>query len=135
MRAILVSFALTLLALAPAGAADSAVLDAWSAQRALAETSPFRGLPWRSVGPIVMGGRIVDVESVPGAPYTFYVAYASGGLWKTENNGASFEPVFDGNGVQAIVELAVVSVAIDGQQYLGLNLFEAVQDTMTAKIG
>jgi hypothetical protein len=32
---------------------------------------------------------------VPGEPYTFYVAYASGGVWKTTNNGISFEPLFD----------------------------------------
>ncbi len=52
-------------------------------------------LEWRDVGPVVQGGRLVDIEGVPGEPYTFYVAYASGGVWKTTNNGISFEPLFD----------------------------------------
>ena len=60
---------------------------AWEQHRQLEEDSLFRGLPWRSVGPIVMGGRIVDLEVVPGKPYSFLVAYASGGLWRTDNNG------------------------------------------------
>ena len=112
MRAILVSLVLCLLATAPGKTADTptaprATADAWPSHRALAETSPFRGLPWRNVGPIVMGGRIVDVEPVPGEPYTFYVAYASGGLWKTENNGATFTPVFDGQPTLIMGDVAV----------------------------
>jgi len=68
---------------------------AWQVHQSLVASSPFTGLEWRSVGPIVQGGRLVDLEVVPGQPYTFYAAYASGGLWKTSNNGHSFEPLFD----------------------------------------
>ena len=68
---------------------------AWERHQELQRTTPFAGLAWRSVGPVVQGGRLVDIEGVPGEPYTFYVAYASGGLWKTTNNGVSFEPLFD----------------------------------------
>ncbi len=68
---------------------------AWERHRQLADNSRFKGLRWRSVGPVVQGGRLVDIEGVPGEPYTFYVAYASGGVWKTTNNGVSFEPLFD----------------------------------------
>lgn len=67
----------------------------WEAHRALDEASEFRGLPWRSVGPVTQGGRVVDIEVVPGKPYSFYVAFASGGLWRTTNNGMTLEPVFD----------------------------------------
>ena len=69
--------------------------SAWETNRRLNEASLFHGLEWRSVGPVVQGGRVVDIETVPGEPYTFYVAYASGGLWKTTNNGVTFEPLFD----------------------------------------
>lgn len=69
--------------------------QAWERHQELDRTNLFRGLEWRDVGPVVQGGRLVDIEGVPGEPYTFYVAYASGGVWKTTNNGVSFEPLFD----------------------------------------
>ncbi len=68
---------------------------AWQRHQELDRESLFAGLEWRNVGPVVQGGRAVDIESVPGEPYTFYVAYASGGLWRTTNNGVTFEPLFD----------------------------------------
>ena len=68
---------------------------AWQRHQQLDAESLFQGLEWRNVGPVVQGGRVVDIESVPGEPYTFYVAYASGGLWRTTNNGVTFEPLFD----------------------------------------
>lgn len=70
-------------------------LEAWNAHQRMEEESLFRGLPWRCVGPVVQGGRLIDLEVAPDDPYTFYAAYASGGLWRTENNGLSFEPLFD----------------------------------------
>jgi photosystem II stability/assembly factor-like uncharacterized protein len=69
--------------------------QAWERHQELDRTTLFKGLEWRDVGPVVQGGRLVDIEGVPGEPYTFYVAYASGGVWKTTNNGISFEPLFD----------------------------------------
>jgi photosystem II stability/assembly factor-like uncharacterized protein len=80
----------------PDKAADYADKQAaWKVHEDLVAASPYTGLEWRSVGPVVQGGRLVDLEVVPGQPYTFYAAYASGGLWKTSNNGHSFEPLFD----------------------------------------
>ena len=81
---------------APAGPASAADRQAaWERHQQLAQGSLFRGLAWRSVGPVIQGGRVVDIENVPGEPFTFYVAYASGGLWLTKNNGDTFEPIFD----------------------------------------
>jgi photosystem II stability/assembly factor-like uncharacterized protein len=68
---------------------------AWQQHQRMEAESDFRGLRWRSIGPTGQGGRVVDFASVPGQPYTFYVAYASGGVWKTTNNGGSFEPLTD----------------------------------------
>ena len=70
--------------------------QAWEQHQQLEQSSLFAGLQWRSIGPTVQGGRIVDVEVHPSQPYTFYVAYASGGIWKTTNNGVSFTPLSDG---------------------------------------
>ena len=53
------------------------------------------GLDLRCVGPTVMSGRVVDIAVDSPDGRTFYVAYASGGLWRTVNHGTSFEPLFD----------------------------------------
>jgi photosystem II stability/assembly factor-like uncharacterized protein len=79
-----------------AGASTATERDAaWQQHQRMENESLFKGLEWRDIGPTVQGGRVVDFESVPGEPYTFYVAYASGGVWKTTNNGGSFEPLTD----------------------------------------
>ena len=81
---------------APQGpSTPEASAQAWEQNRTMAARSPMKGLPWRCIGPLQMGGRLVDIEVVPGSPYSFYVAFASGGLWKTDNNGVTFHPLFD----------------------------------------
>ena len=60
------------------------------AHAALQRATPFAGLAWRSIGPVLQGGRVVDIENIPGNPHGFYVAYASGGVWKTTDNGSTF---------------------------------------------
>ncbi len=49
----------------------------------------------RSIGPAVTGGRVHDVEALPGDPSTIFVATASGGLWKTTNRGHTWKNVFE----------------------------------------
>lgn len=80
---------------------------AWESHQALREASLFNGLEWRAIGPVVQGGRVVDIAAVPGEPYSFYVAYASGGLWKTTNNGVTFEPLFDDQPLLIMGDIAV----------------------------
>ena len=68
----------------PHGAFDASERQAaWERHRELQAAQPFKGLVWRSVGPVIQGGRVVDVAFVPGQPGSFYVAYATGGLWRT----------------------------------------------------
>jgi photosystem II stability/assembly factor-like uncharacterized protein len=55
----------------------------------------FKGIEFRSLGPSVTTGRISDVDIDPRNPNVWYVASASGGLWKTENRGNTFTPIFD----------------------------------------
>lgn len=60
-----------------------------------AQTNDFSAVKLENIGPTIMSGRIVDVAVNPENPTEFYAAYASGGLWYTNNNGTSFEPVMD----------------------------------------
>jgi photosystem II stability/assembly factor-like uncharacterized protein len=53
------------------------------------------GFKFRSVGPAFMSGRIADIAIHPDNPAVWYVAVGSGGVWKTSNAGATFEPIFD----------------------------------------
>ena len=67
----------------------------------------FSRLEWRSIGPANMGGRIADVEGVPGDPSIVYVASASGGLWKTTNGGVTWKPIFEREGTMSIGDIAL----------------------------
>src|SRR5689334_22805621 len=56
---------------------------------------PFPGLKFRNIGPATMGGRIDDLAVLESNPAVFYVGTATGGLWKTMNNGTTWEVLFD----------------------------------------
>jgi len=62
---------------------------------------------YRAIGPSRQSGRFVDFAVPEGQPYTFHAATASGGLWKTTNNGLTFEPIFDHEKVFSIGDIAV----------------------------
>jgi photosystem II stability/assembly factor-like uncharacterized protein len=64
-------------------------------------------MPWRSVGPANFGGRIVDLAVDPRNPWVWYAATGSGGLWKTENNGTTFKPVFEKEKSYSIGDVAI----------------------------
>lgn len=70
------------------------------------EKSPYRDYPARNVGPTNMSGRIVDIE-VSSDFKTYYIAAASGGVWKTNDNGQSFSPIFDHLGALGIGDMAI----------------------------
>ena len=62
---------------------------------------------WRSIGPASMGGRIDDIAGVENNPYVFYIGFATGGVWKTVNNGTTWEPIFDIYPTSSIGDIAV----------------------------
>lgn len=70
-------------------------------------TSLVQNIPLKNIGPTVMSGRVVDVDVNPNNTIEFYVAYASGGLWYTNNNGTSFTPVLDTSETQNVGDIAV----------------------------
>jgi len=67
----------------------------------------LKSLHYRSTGPTRQSGRFVDFAVPEQEPYTFYAATASGGLWKTTNNGITFEPIFDHENVFSIGDIGV----------------------------
>jgi len=74
---------------------------------ALEKRSIVNDVKFRSIGPSIMSGRVVDVDVNPVDPTEFYIAYATGGLWHTTNNGQSFAPIFDSLDVLFIGDIAV----------------------------
>jgi photosystem II stability/assembly factor-like uncharacterized protein len=62
---------------------------------------------WRSIGPTAMGGRLDDITVDETNPSVIYLGYATGGVWKTENNGTTWTPLFDEQPVTSIGDIAV----------------------------
>ena len=92
--------------LATTGALASLAAATLGAQRLPAQD--LAALPWRHIGPAAFGGRIDDIEAVPGKPSTIFVGTAGGGVFRTTNNGTTWTPVFDRDGrTTSIGDLAI----------------------------
>src|SRR2546422_4003791 len=72
-----------------------------------ASTSPFAGLRFREIGPASPAGRIDDFAVLESNPAIFYVATATGGLWKTVNQGTTLTTVFDNEATSSIGDVAI----------------------------
>ncbi len=72
-------------------------------------TSPFKDLKWQYIGPTNISGRCTDVEAISprGGSYTIWVGSATGGVWKSINEGTTFEPVFQGEPTASIGDIAI----------------------------
>lgn len=73
----------------------------------LIETSLVKNLPFKNIGPSVMSGRITEISVNPNNPTEFYIGYASGGVWYSDNNGTSFTPILDNSPTQNVGSLTV----------------------------
>jgi len=67
----------------------------WEKHQQLVNESLFKDLPWRNIGPVVQGGRVVAVRVSSQNDNLLYIAYASGGIWKSTNKGITFKPITD----------------------------------------
>jgi photosystem II stability/assembly factor-like uncharacterized protein len=81
-------------------------LQSFQLRRSMVESSTIKAT-FTNIGPSVMSGRVVEVDVNPADPTEFYVAYATGGLWHTTNNGLSFKPVFDSADVIGLGDVTV----------------------------
>jgi photosystem II stability/assembly factor-like uncharacterized protein len=70
-------------------------------------TDKLKNLEFREIGPAVMGGRIDDFAVVESNPNIVFVGVASGGVWKTTNNGTTWQAIFDKESVSTIGDIAI----------------------------
>ena len=89
MLRLIVSAVLLALAISPVFAADEEKSEPGFNE------ATFKGLEFRSIGPAFMSGRIADIAIHPERQSTWYVAVGSGGVWKTENRGTTWTPIFE----------------------------------------
>lgn len=84
-------------------------LESYQTHEEMRDSSTFGDLHWQFIGPTNISGRCTDVEAVgpKGENYTIWVATASSGIWKSINEGVTFEPVFEQMGTSTIGDLAV----------------------------
>ena len=76
-------------------------------RKSLSAKSILKDIKYRNIGPSNMSGRVVDVDVNPANPNEFYVAYASGGLWYSNNNGQSLVPIFEKEDAYTVGDIAV----------------------------
>jgi len=67
----------------------------------------MKNMKWRPIGPANMGGRVTDIDGIPGDPATFYVSGADGGVFKTTNGGVTFKPLFEDQRAYSVGALAI----------------------------
>jgi len=97
---------------APPGptATDAQLRLKWFDQhQAMAQSSPFKSYKWQFLGPTNISGRVTDVAvATPrGKSYTMFVGTATGGVWKTDNEGVTWAPVFDQGVTSSIGDVTI----------------------------
>src|SRR6266478_26599 len=81
----------------------------------------FKNLKARSIGPAVMGGRVSDIAIDPRNPFVFYVGLGHGGVFKSNDNGVSFDPIFDKQPALSIGAIAIAPSDWDDGVYRSTN--------------
>lgn len=84
-------------------------LEKFSLIQKMKSSSPFANMKWQFVGPTNVSGRCTDVAVVQpkGQNYTIYVGTASGGIWKTENEGVTWKPIFENEVTASIGDITL----------------------------
>ena len=78
------------------GTEASARLAASEKRGEMEKASMLSGIRFRNVGPEVQGGRVVDIAAPANHPDSLVAAFASGGLWRTDDRGGDWTPLFEG---------------------------------------
>ena len=102
----------------------------------------FKGMQWRQIGPF-RGGRALTIEGVPGEPGAYYFGAVAGGVWKTNDGGANWTPLFDKEPISSIGAIAVApsdhnviyagtgEAAIRGNTTYGTGVFKSIDGGKT----
>jgi len=85
---------------------ESPLVSSFAEYKQMKESTPF-GLEWISLGPVVNSARVEAVQLDPSHPGTMYVAFGSGNLWKTVNNGLTWEAIFEDQPALGIGDIAL----------------------------
>ena len=101
MKKLLVGITLMLMAI-PSIAQKKDKDKVTEEKKELINSGLVSGLSWRNIGPALTAGRIADMAVNPDNPNEYYLAVASGGVWKTTNHGTTFNPIFDGQSSYSI---------------------------------
>jgi photosystem II stability/assembly factor-like uncharacterized protein len=85
----------------------SIVLFFWQLSAQAPNDKALKNMMWRPIGPANMGGRVTDIEGIPGDPTTFYVGGADGGVFKTANGGVTMTSLFTDQKAYSIGDIAI----------------------------
>ena len=120
-------------------------MESWEHHVKLKKESIFKDLVWRAVGPSFSGGRIESIAVHHSQPYTIYVGAGAGNIWKTVNNGITWEPIFENESTFAIGEVAIApsdpniiwvgtgEVLMARSSYAGTGIFKSTDAGKTWK--
>jgi photosystem II stability/assembly factor-like uncharacterized protein len=105
--AVIINFIPLFVIAQPKSTDSDIVVNAYEIKELLSESSRVKNIKFKNIGPTIMSGRVVALEVNPNDPTKFYVAYASGGVWYTDNNGTSFKSISDDWPTQNIGEITM----------------------------
>ncbi|MCJ7580515.1 MAG: hypothetical protein MUP98_08260 [Candidatus Aminicenantes bacterium] len=120
-------------------------MEAWEHHLTLKAESIFKDLKWRAVGPELQGGRIEAIACHPDEPHTLYVGAGSGNLWKTVNNGTTWDPIFDNESTFTIGSIAIApsdpnivwvgtgEILMARSSFAGTGVFKSIDAGLTWK--
>ena len=112
----------------PSATEESEIIQAYQIKNQLIQNSRVKNVNFKNIGPTIMSGRVVALEVNPDDPTEFYVAYASGGVWHTINNGTSFNSISEEWPTQNIGEITMdwkngtFRAKVDSSDIMNLNL-------------
>lgn len=89
---------------------------------AMKDSSIFKDLKWRFLGPDIISGRCTDIAVPKGSKHTIYVGAATGGVWKTVNSGITWEPIMDD---VASISVGDIAIAPSDPDIMWVGLGEA----------
>lgn len=82
-------------------------MDAFATHQQMRDQSTFKQLEWQFIGPMRMTGRLTDVDCHPDHPDTYYIASASGGVFKSSDDGETWQPIFEDYPTASIGDIAI----------------------------